>query len=314
MALFKTLDELRDYIKLPVEINETPMLEAVEEAQDKYLRDVLGEQLLTDLDAWHNMQNQTAVDAYSALLPVVQKPLARLALVIAAPELDVVITDSGIGVVSNSNLTPASKDRVEKFMQSNQNRGLDGLETLLRFLEKNKDDYPEWTNSDAYTLATRNLVNTAVEFSDIHDIGKSRLTFMKYRPAINDVEALKIIPAISEAQYNELITQMKSGTVSANNQKILTPLKKAVVFFAAAENLDKSKYEGTGVEINKAFMQRDIINLTEKATHMLSKVIKIMETTPDDYPLYKESDSYRESTDLRDYKNEEDNTIFVFGG
>lgn len=314
MALFKTLDELREYIKLPADINEEPLLEAVEEAQDKYLIDTLGETLLTDLDAWHNMQNPPAVDAYSAVLPYVQKPLARLALVIAMPELDVVITDSGIGVVSNQNLTPASRERVDKFMQSNENRGLDGLETLLRFLEKNKDDYPEWTESDAYTLATRNLVNTADEFSEIYNIGKSRLKFMRYRPVINDVEAITIMPAISGELYNEILTQVKSGNVSAANNKILPYLKKAVVFFAAAENLDKSKYEGTGVEINKAFMQRDIDTLQNKAKHMLSKVITTLETTPDDYPLYKASDAYRESTDLRTYKNEEDNTLFVFGG
>ena len=321
MALIKSIEEFKKFIRTGGSINLEGIIASIPDAQDKYLRDILGSELLTDLDEWHNLDEgiQPTVAAYETILPYAQRALARFTLFLASPELDVILTDSGIGVVSTDNLTPASSDRVKKYDQSNEKRGWDNIETLLRFLEANQDDYPEWVSSDAYTKAIRNLVNSAEEFDSIVNIDKSRLYFSRIRNLIDDADLLHIKPTISSELFDSILDQIKGSNVSEENQKILPFLRRAEVFYTAIESLDREKYDGTGVQINLQFMQRDIDNYTRKAEQYLSEARKILDNNPDDYPEYRDSDVYVGLTDdgdtnYRTFDNTaDDNHIFVMG-
>ena len=320
MALIKSSDELKEYIRISGNLNIEGILPSVPEAQDKFLRNILGEELLTDLDEWYNLDegSQPSVEAYENLLPYVQRALARFTIVVASAELDIHLTDSGFGVISNTNLTPASAERVKKYDQQNEKRAWDNIEILLRFLEQNKTDYPEWVSSDAYTMAIRNLVNSAEEFDDIISIDKSRLYFSRVRTIMDDADLLHIRPTISDELFDVLINQIKNDSVTAANQKILKLLRRAEVFYTAIDSLDRTKYDGTGVQINLQFMQRDIETYKNKAAQYLSEARKILDNNPDDYPEYRDSDVYvgldeDGETQYSPFDNSaDDNHLFVF--
>jgi hypothetical protein len=312
MSLIKTIDEFKKFVRIQGTISVDTIIVAVPDAQEKYLRKILGDELLDDLDVWYNLTTPPTVAVYSALLPHVQRALARFTLFVVSPELDVNVTSSGIGVVMTPQLAPASSDRVAKFDKNNELRGWDNVETLIKFLETHASDYPEWVASEAYTLGIRNLVNSAAEFDRIFAINQSRLTFNNYRPVMDDIDLLRIKPAISDAMFDKLITEIKANTVSIANKKILPLLQRAEVYFSIIEKLDKSNYDGVGVQINLTMLQRDIDSFTRKAESFLSQVLTIMKANIADYPEYRDSGIFDQST--TQFANKLENKIYVFGG
>jgi hypothetical protein len=312
MSLIKTIAEFEQFVRLQGTITAETLLVAVPDAQEKYIRQILGDVLLDDLEVWYNMEDPTDLPEFSALLPYVQRALARFTIFVVSPELDVNVTSSGIGVVSNGSLAPASSDRVAKFDKNNELRGWDNVETLIKFLEDHADDYPEWTASEAYTLAIRNLVNSATEFDRIFSINKSRLVFNNYRPVMDDVDMLRIQPVISATLFNKILTEIKSGTLSDANKVVLPLLQRAEVYFAAVDKLDRATYDGIGVQVNLTMMARDIENYTAKAVTFLSQALAIMKKNIADYPEYRDSGIYDQST--TEFVNRQENPIYVFGG
>lgn len=66
------------------------------------------------------------------------------AMMEAIPSLDVVLTPNGFGIVSNSNIAPASKERVRSLIDSMEAIRDNAIETLLPFLMKRED----WRNTE----------------------------------------------------------------------------------------------------------------------------------------------------------------------
>lgn len=312
MSLIKTITEFKQFVRLQGTISDDTIMVAVPDAQDKYIRPILGDELYSDLETWYNMETPISVPVYSALLPHVQRALARFTIFVVSPELDVNVTSSGIGVVSNQNLAPASSDRVKKFDTANEQRGWNNVETLIRFLEAHASDYPEWVASDAYTMAVRNLINSAEEFDSIVPIDKSRLTFNNYRPILDDVDLLNIKPAISEALFNAILSQIRSDTITEAIKAILPLLRRAEAYFATAQKIDRARYDGVGVQVNLTIMQQDIASATEKAKSFLSQVIGIMHENIPNYPDYRDSGIYNPAD--AEFVNKIENKIYVFGG
>jgi hypothetical protein len=312
MSLIKTISEFQKFVRLQGTISDDTIMVAVPDAQEKYIRQILGDELLADLELWYNLEDPTEMDHYTALLPYVQRALARFTIFVVSPELDVNVTSSGIGVVSSDHLAPASSDRVAKFDKNNELRGWDNVETLLRFLENNAADYPEWVASEGYTLSIRNLVNSATEFDRIFSIGKSRLMFNNYRPVMDDVDMLRIYPVISEDLFTRIITEIKAKNITSAVKAILPLLQRAEVYFAAVDKIDRSNYNGVGVEMNLTMLNRDIELYTSKAKTYLSQALAIMNANIADYPEYRDSGIYNASDS--EYENKQENPIYVFGG
>lgn len=66
------------------------------------------------------------------------------AMLHAIPQLDLVLTPNGFGIVSNSNVAPASKERVERLLASLEKMRDDTLQVLLPLLAAE----PTWATSD----------------------------------------------------------------------------------------------------------------------------------------------------------------------
>lgn len=310
MALITTTTEMRNYLRMDLSEKEASWLPFVGPATEKYIRQVLGDVLLAALEVDYITDNHNA--ELAALLPYVQAPLAKFTLLLAVPNLDLNISEGGFTVRSTPQQAPASRERVIALQESLEKQGWDAIETLLRFLEENVDDYSTWEASDAYTMAIRNLVNSAREFDKIYNIGQSRILFNRFRNNLDDVDLLIIKRAISAAMFDALMTEIKAGSISTANQKILPLLQRAEVYYAIAENPDKSKYEGIGVEINTTFMRNDTDIAKYKAGQYLSDALAIMKAASDDYPEYRDSAEYL--APVTRFENEETNGIFVFGG
>ena len=83
-------------------------------------------------------------DANNKLLHYARMAVVAEAMLHAVPQLDLVLTPNGFGVVSNTNIAPASKERVERLLLSLEKMRDDTLSILLPLLANTE----AWATSD----------------------------------------------------------------------------------------------------------------------------------------------------------------------
>ena len=90
------------------------------------------------------MLSTSGDDATNKLLHHARMAEVAEAMLHAIPQLDLVLTPNGFGIVSNSNVAPASKERVERLLASLEKMRDDTLQVLLPMLAAE----PTWATSD----------------------------------------------------------------------------------------------------------------------------------------------------------------------
>lgn len=324
MAIITTTETFQKYVNVAGTLKIETIKPFIEDAQQTYLREFLGETLLAEVDAfaqssttvpnWYGMTAQQVTAALTSLLPYVQCALAKFGLYVASPFLDLKVTDAGFSVTSNTNLAPASSDRVKRFTDGVLRAGYDNVETLLRFLEKYKDNYPSWVAGEGYTIHTKYFINSAEEFNKHVNIDNSRLRFRELRNTMENVELLQVEPVISTELAAVIKAEVLTGEVSAANLKILLYIRKAIANLTMYEAGLKTE----NLPNNNALLQVELgklDNYQRMGQYYLAEVKKVLDANPTDYPDYTGSsifDAGKTSNDF--YENAEDNPTFVFGG
>lgn len=107
----------------------TPFLETSEEwVRQYFIPDDLFETIAAASEATETASDSAAI---VALKKPVEKVIATHAFMSAVPSLDLVLTPNGFGIVSNTNIVPASKERIERLLVSLEAERDTNLEQLL---------------------------------------------------------------------------------------------------------------------------------------------------------------------------------------
>ena len=296
MKLFKTIEDIQKYVR----VNGTLSIESLEgferDVFEKYIRRYLSQELLDLIITWYNatpVDNAPVNQPYVDLLPYIQNATIKFVMYMAAPTLDVQVTNSGFAVASTQNLAPASKDRVAAFRESMLAMSWDSIESMLKFLEKNKSDYTEWAESEACTIQTGLFINTAEEFNKHININDSVLRYLELRQTIEDVEILRIIPKISLEFADELKTQISAVSLTDANKKVVPYIVKSIANYTVFMAEMGDKYEAI-------------------AENYIMAAIRFMDLHRIDYPTY--SDSIPLPTSYQQFDNNEKSPNYVFGG
>ena len=87
------------------------------------------------------------------LKPVLARVVVNHALLAAIPTLDLVLTPNGFGIVSNQNVAPASKERVDRLLDSLERDRDNAIDQLLRRLPQAS----KWLQSEQCAFFTATL-------------------------------------------------------------------------------------------------------------------------------------------------------------
>lgn len=113
-----------------------PFLETSEEwAMQNFVPDDLFETIAATPEAAETASDSAAIEA---LRKPLEKVIVSHALMNAIPSLDLVLTPNGFGIVSNQNIAPASKERVERLrdsLEAERDRNLENM--VLRLASRN---------------------------------------------------------------------------------------------------------------------------------------------------------------------------------
>ena len=115
----------------------TPFLETSEQwLRQNFIPDDLFETIAAASEAAETASDSAAI---VALKKPVEKVIATHAFMSAVPSLDLVLTPNGFGIVSNTNIVPASKERIERLLDSLEAERDTNLEQLLLRLASSDD-------------------------------------------------------------------------------------------------------------------------------------------------------------------------------
>ena len=198
------------------------------------------------------------------------------------PQLDLVLTPNGFGVVSNQNLTPASKDRVDSLRKTLLQQSDEALDLLIQSLIGMED----WAKSVNARMLIDSLFYSASALRDY--AGKPdafRSDLFRYRPRIAEAEE-NIRRAISSVMFNRLLEGTRLKNLTDSEVLLSWSLCKAIGYFINSQG--------------QAFK------------HELNTAVNLLEDQPDDFPVYKDSEAYKVKHFER-YKNEKDDTTYFFG-
>ncbi|MBR6890770.1 MAG: hypothetical protein IKN05_07240 [Clostridia bacterium] len=268
---------VRDYNEMKpflpnIEMKGVPTLfdDALEVAQDDLVEKILG----TDLE--EQLEKRDAEDR--KLLVRCQRVIATDAFLRCIPELDVVLTDAGFGVVSNQSFAPASRERIEKLTLSLQAKADDGRDHLVTYLMRTSR-YDDWRGTEEFARLSDGLILTLADFRDVAVLNPvtqpsypvTWSDFLKLNAALNVALTTVVASYISPEYAGELIEKIRDREpLLPSEKKVLHLVKTAVAAVAMG----------------------DMVIGTNQAI----KAARMMRATPDDFPTFMASATAHELT------------------
>jgi hypothetical protein len=245
MPFFKTIDEIRKYIPVDINMSIETLLPSIKDAEEMFVKDLLGELyavLLADYTDNTDAEGaDTGMNADNALLlPFVQRALAYYSLYLSIENVAVSIGDGGIQQTYSQNSQPAPRWKIRDLQATYINKADRFADKLLQFLEENAaaDTYGTWfSDVDANTAMSGVIVHSTKIASKYIDINDSRRIFLRLKKRIQQIESLYIKGLICGDQYDELVTQLQTGSLTANNRKLLNVLEPVIAKKALYETI-----------------------------------------------------------------------------
>lgn len=338
--LIANTENLQKYVRINISVLRQSFLPYEFDAQEKYLLPYLGDSLLAELRTLENKNEYpgwaTSDEKKNTLVSLLEKAkrsLAKFTIYLAAPHMDLHLSEMGFVVTSTQNSAPASTQRVQAVRNALLEGGYDSLEVMLKFLETRHLEIDSYKNSDAFVFAFSNLINSAAEFNKILPINNSRLHFLSLKGELANVRDLVIAPVASKELVKEIIDQKTNNNLTEPNIKALLFMQKALANIAAANTisprsatiyLNPSSRAGDPVSDSALTDPRGNVPLagliiTQTKDRLLSvghahlaALEKLLHNSPDKYPAFKASDVYANKDKTTPFENT-DCPLFIFG-
>lgn len=217
-------------------------------AEQRYIVPLLGSDQYAALDnAYTAAANETLLTTNEkALLEKVRWPLAYYTAFIAMPNLLTMVSDMGITEQQSTggNATPSRQWVFESQYSETEKSAEAFADMLLSWLETNRATYPQWANSTARTINQKLLIDSTATLEHYVYVNQSRRAWLHLRPFTEQVEQDYILPALGADFWAEIQTAML-GTPSANQQKLIDRLRRAVATMAVGFALPRMALTAT---------------------------------------------------------------------
>ncbi|WP_151087384.1 DUF6712 family protein [Hymenobacter baengnokdamensis] len=233
MPLLTTIEEFRAGVPVNLSSSIALITGALAAAERRHIIPVLGRPQYKELCDAYAANSLSTVQA--ELLAAVQVALANLAYApyITIAQLD--LSDAGIRIQTDANNKTAFQWQIDDLREYLTETGYTALDDVLSVLDENKDEFPLWKSSVAYTYNKGLLLNNAVDFDSYYRIAQSRRTFLALVPLISQVEHFSLEPVLSAEFCQAVRDELATGTVSDDTQAALKLLQPALANLTVAE-------------------------------------------------------------------------------
>lgn len=307
--LVKTIAEVQEYIRVGNGLDISTLTPALNEVEMDIMTYYLGYDLIEEIAVQNNTQQFTP-----RIAKIVQYILAAhacLAVWKAGPELEVLVSDSGIMRTETNTEKSAWGGQVKRFRDVAADRGFKAIDSLLLILETYEQDYPEWQGARYYEQRIGLMIRSASEFEAAGEsINGSALTFQSFRPILLDIQEQTIRRVLPETLYQQIMDQLASNSLSEANRQIMARyILPALAKLTVEESLTTLPVvvSHSGVNVNQielasdsrtskladmALIEKKAWTLRGRGQYYLSLMREYLNTNAVNYPLWFNSDFY----------------------
>jgi hypothetical protein len=230
MSFFKITADVKRYINIDVNMKFDKLKPSILDAAEHFIKPLLGNQFHDELTTAYT--TATTVDELSvdikALLPYIQRAHAYYTAYLMVDEIGVQVGDLGIQQQSNANSQPAPAWKIAKLVMKYITSADAAADKLLEYLEENASPtkYGTWYGDIiANTAMTGCIVYKTSVASKYIDIRGNRRVFLRLKKRITDIEGSYVKRLICKDQYEEIVTQLKTGSLTNTNAKLVALLE-----------------------------------------------------------------------------------------
>lgn len=257
-------------------------METYRDSAERWLRNELLGKVL-----YEQINEDPERNEYIELIDLCRKVISLDAYQRAIPFLDLIQSANGFGVVSNTNLAPASRERVDRLLNETIRQRDNETEELLNLLEDTPAFHDAWKGAKAYSILTDCLIMTAKELKALCSWEGTRQDFIKLKPTIRLCMYNGIGRWVGRKFIDELVEQQRDNDLTPDNATILDLLKVALANY--------------------------VIDRIKDATMFQDEIITIMDNRIEAYPTYAASTEYL-TRHKNSVQNSSDSPVFILGG
>lgn len=233
MAIITKNEELKEFVVVEKELTKTVFLPFVNNAQEKYLLRILGDNLLSELEtAYADSINPTPTvlsPKMKNLLYEARKVVAPLAMYSYLAHANVRLSNNGAQKTVSENYEAVSNTEIYFARIDFLQQGYTGIASLYRFLNKNKSDYNSWVGSEGEDRYNEFFIRSAKEFSaHVSSVRNSDWIFELMTGYMRDVEQRYIQGALTFEVFIDLKTKRNTGNLSIYEEELLKKIHNAI--------------------------------------------------------------------------------------
>lgn len=197
----------------------------IENFVSPYLKnEILGEATYSQLNDSYNNDVTQLNPSKKALLELCQNFIVNETFLRSVGTLNILIGKGGFTVSLAEGVAPASQARTEDLKKTLAQLSAEAEENILRYLEKNKNDFEDWKNSELYTGMHDCLLYSATVFNEVMRIAESRRFYKTVKPLILQHER-KAKQLIGDEMYQRLIEKIKAGDPTPKQKELIYLLR-----------------------------------------------------------------------------------------
>ena len=242
--IVSNIEELKKYLTSFNLKTSIRMNDFLERAQADVVVKILGEDLeeLLEIDV-----EESASDGMAKLRKLTGRAISVMAYLIAVPELDLQLSEAGFVVQSNDAVTPASRQRVDKLIESLRERQSADYNNLLQYLVENSapsGTYQEWRSTKQFDILSCGVILHGFELERYawnYDALKMSSGFNEFYRLIPSMEfALfdTVSSYISEEYAYEILDKIRQAKTLLHAESCVIEMVKAAVVAAAYDDRD----------------------------------------------------------------------------
>jgi hypothetical protein len=307
--LFKNVADLQKYgqvYKTLWDGSSNLIANEIDDATEDVLIDAIGREQYNALDAAYAASPGTPLPAkYVAILPMAQRIVAEIATALYVEKKGLVnIGAHGATQPGDEKTRASSQWAVRATALEYKRAGYRVVDRLLAYMEGDKANYPLWTASTSYTVYKEVFVyNSDMLTKHIALIKNSRRVYKVLVPFLRTSEDM-VRNTIGVALFEELKTQLLSGTYTSLNKKLIAYIEPCCSYLAygfglkhmaiAIDEFGVTTYDSTGrqenIDTKKTAEMNNLAIIEENAIgegkRLLADLNDYLIKNYADYPLF----------------------------
>lgn len=296
--LITNIADLKKHLTVSANFDFNKVLPYTKRAERKFIESQIGyEQLQLICDHAIVEDSQEPMDRVKFLL---EEAAANYAFWLAVPFINLQITNFGIKTSETKQSENADWKDINDLKRSLLYTANEAIDAALEIMEGATVDFPEWRDSQYYTVFADFIVRHTSTFNTYFDIQNNRKTFLSIKPYMYEVEEQYLLPMLGKCTLDFCKTTsivpevlrvqelLKMATVALTVSKVALTGKFLFTSTSFILQTEEMPWEKSKLELSPENQEKLCIDRENAGLEYLKKIKKILLENPTIFNCYED--------------------------